>query len=116
MSRIYEALKRIATEKQASSAGTPAPPLAPASDHAASRSLDILRSPGTGAPANVAPAPAFPELRKQFAQPGWSLAASGNVFASPSLCAEQFRKLRSHLYRLRSREPIRAVQITSALP
>src|SRR5205807_9989457 len=33
-----------------------------------------------------------------------------------SLCAEQFRTLRSHLYRLREKNPIRTLLVTSALP
>lgn len=121
MSRIHEALKRIAAERQASRAEAPAQPQpsSPAPDRVASLTLEILHSPKPGATTNVTPppVPAFQELRKQCSQPGWNLASSGNVFAAaPSLCAEQFRKLRSRLYQLRSTEPVRVVQITSALP
>src|SRR6267143_2106327 len=56
------------------------------------------------------------ELRKRCAKPGWKLDPDYAVFfnkQSFDLCAEQFRTLRSRLYRLRDGKPIRTLLITS---
>src|SRR5256886_13550818 len=45
----------------------------------------------------------------------WELNPDCDVFStkqSSSLCAEQFRTLRSHLYRLREKNPIRTLLVT----
>lgn len=59
------------------------------------------------------------ELRSRCAKPGWKLNSDYDVFStkqSSALCAEQFRTLRSRLYRLREKSPVRTLMITSALP
>ena len=59
------------------------------------------------------------ELRKRCAQPTWKLDPEKIVFCNSNwtgLGAEQFRTLRSRLYRLRENRPLRTLLITSSLP
>jgi protein-tyrosine kinase len=59
------------------------------------------------------------ELRQRCAKPVWDLDPESIVFCSEqsfSLCAEQFRTLRSRLYRMRQERPIRTLLVTSAVP
>ena|ERR687888_1039337 len=80
---------------------------------------EILSAPGL---AGAAPAPRslqLDELRQRCAKPGWKLDRNTSVFYSKQpfgRCAEQFRTLRSRLYRLQRTQPIRTLLITSALP
>jgi capsular exopolysaccharide synthesis family protein len=59
------------------------------------------------------------ELRQRCAKPVWNLDPESIVFCSEqsfSLCAEQFRTLRSRLYKMRQERPIRTLLVTSTVP
>jgi protein-tyrosine kinase len=114
MSRIHEALKRIAAERRP---GTLAKLSSSGADRVAPLTMEILASPKLETAPNAPPPPPLTELREHCSRPGWKGGSSGNVFAAPpSVCAEQFRKLRSRLYQIGNKKPVRAVQITSSLP
>ncbi|HEY6338180.1 MAG TPA: CpsD/CapB family tyrosine-protein kinase [Candidatus Sulfotelmatobacter sp.] len=59
------------------------------------------------------------ELLKRCAKPAWNLGPDSIVFCNEqsfSPCAEQFRYLRSRLYRARQKMPLRTLLVTSTLP
>jgi protein-tyrosine kinase len=61
----------------------------------------------------------FEDVWSQCANPGWRLSLDHNVFSDPTAPAavkEQFRTLRSRLYQIRDKQPLRTVLITSSLP
>src|SRR5258706_1067536 len=130
MSRIHEALKRaeqqrtVATElpplivsevpsRVAESPTIPPPeildplthsePLAHSEIDAKTRAAEFLR---------------FDDIWTRCANPGWRLDLERNVFidpAAPPAVREQFRTLRSRLYQVRDKQPLRSVLITSSL-
>jgi capsular exopolysaccharide synthesis family protein len=61
----------------------------------------------------------FDDIWSKCANPGWRLNLERNVFvdpATPAVVREQFRTLRSRLYQIRDKQPLRSVLITSSLP
>jgi protein-tyrosine kinase len=61
----------------------------------------------------------FDDIWSNCANPGWRLDLERNVFADPTAppaVREQFRTLRSRLYQVRDKQPLRSVLITSSLP
>jgi len=61
----------------------------------------------------------FDDIWTHCANPGWRLDLERNVFADPTAppaVREQFRTLRSRLYQVRDKQPLRSVLITSSLP
>jgi protein-tyrosine kinase len=121
MSRIHEALKRA--EEQRPAAWKPAEPtpfgVAGGEGAAASGVSRALYSRKWG----EIPAPGrrlrLEELRQRSLKPGWKLNPDYDAFSpnhSSALCAEQFRTLRSRLYRLREKSPLRTLVVTSTLP
>ncbi len=61
----------------------------------------------------------FDDIWTQCANPGWRLNLERNVFidpAAPQAVREQFRTLRSRLYQIRDKQPLRSVLVTSSLP
>jgi len=122
MSRIHEALRKAqdqtATSVPMEQAQRPESLIAQAvhDDRAGQGSPEFLSSVG---PDGTPPASCdlrLDELRKRCAKPGWKLDPDYAVFFSKQsfdLCAEQFRTLRSRLYRLRDGKPIRTLLITS---
>jgi protein-tyrosine kinase len=124
MSRIHEALKKAEQERASALAATPAsplgvakppvpPPVSPLAKHEGSVSPALRAQPGSEEFLR------FDDLWKRCSQPGWLLNPSTSVFAHPDVPAaatEQFRTLRSRLYQIRERQPLRSVLITSALP
>jgi protein-tyrosine kinase len=124
MSRIHEALKRaeqqrtvplevpppIAPEVQtyvAEPSTTPPPeildPLAHSEIDIKTRASEFLR---------------FDDIWTHCANPGWRLNLERNVFIDPSAppaVREQFRTLRSRLYQIRDKQPLRSVLVTSSL-
>jgi capsular exopolysaccharide synthesis family protein len=61
----------------------------------------------------------FDDIWTQCANPGWRLDLERNVFidpAAPPAVREQFRTLRSRLYQIRDKQPLRSVLVTSSLP
>ena len=125
MSRIYEALRKAqeqgATSMPMEQAQRPEPFVTQA-DHggrAGQRSPEFLSPAG---PEGAPPASCYlrlDELRQRCAKPGWKLNPDYAVFfggQSFERCAEQFRTLRSRLYRLREKKSIRTLLITSSCP
>ncbi len=124
MSRVYEALKRAEQGRV---------PIESANDPKPSDSLlaEVAHPDGAERSANGMVPPLEPgnespishhlrldELRRHCARPGWKLNPDYAVFCNRSLavCAEQFRTLRSRLYRLRDKQPVRTLVVTSAVP
>ena len=131
MSRIHEALKRaeqqrtvplevpppVMTEVQshhAETLTTPSPsildplvhsePLSAAEVDAKTRAAEFLR---------------FDDIWTHCVDPGWRLDLERNVFvdpAAPPAVREQFRTLRSRLYQVRDKQPLRSILVTSSLP
>ncbi|PYT98727.1 MAG: protein tyrosine kinase [Acidobacteria bacterium] len=116
MSRIHEALKRA--EEQRPPSWKPAEPTP-------LRFGGERLAPGVLQPSLQQEMPTarrclgLEELRRRCLKPGWKLNADYDVFStkqSSALCAEEFRTLRSRLYRLREKSPIRTLLVTSTLP
>jgi capsular exopolysaccharide synthesis family protein len=61
----------------------------------------------------------FDDIWTRCANPGWRLNLERNVFIDPSAppaVREQFRTLRSRLYQVRDKQPLRTLLVTSSLP
>jgi|GraSoi_2013_40cm_1033754.scaffolds.fasta_scaffold02157_4 capsular exopolysaccharide synthesis family protein len=61
----------------------------------------------------------FDDIWTRCANPGWRLDLERNVFidpAAPPAVREQFRTLRSRLYQVRDKQPLRSILVTSSLP
>lgn len=131
MSRIHEALKRaeqqrtvplevpppVAPDLQTHMAESPtipppgildplgpSDPLANSEIDSRTRSAEFLR---------------FDDIWTRCANPGWRLDLERNVFidpAAPPAVREQFRTLRSRLYQVRDKQPLRSLLVTSSLP
>lgn len=125
MSRIHEALKKAEQERGASPPADAALTVEPGSGHGAlpvppaavsSGSPPLIRGDG------VETARSFlrlDDLRARCSKPTWKQDLDAIVFARggrPNTAAERFRTLRSRLYRLREKQPVRRLLITSALP
>lgn len=123
MSRIYEALRKSEAEETtiASLDQAQRPNSATAQavhgGPAGQRTPEFLSIAG---PEEVSPASSylrFEALQRRCAKPGWKLNPDYAVFLnedSSDQCAEQFRTLRSRLYRLREKKSIRTLLVTSA--
>lgn len=134
MSRIHEALKRAEQQRTV-----------PLSNPAASEPPDSIATATATVPTEpqIAPPPPglidplahvhphgdlrsraseflrFEDVWEQCANPGWSMNLDRNVFsdpAAPPAVREQFRTLRSRLYQIRDKQPLRTVLVTSSLP
>lgn len=126
MSRIYEALRKAEQDRAPNTLaeldGKPA----------GSIPRDEVRGDGAVPATEQIPPPTawggarpIPEylrlddLRQRCAKPRWTPDANRAVFSDTphsKLVAEQFRTLRSRVYRLREKLPLRSLLITSALP
>ena len=103
----------------------------------ASKPLDALDAAGTKCDggtqqvASIVPAPAresasasddslrLDELQQRCTAPAWKLDPKKNVFCnetSSGACVEQFRTLRSRLNRMREKQPMHTLLVTSTLP
>jgi len=125
MSRIHEALKRAEEEKAQSRSAHEAKPLdslvteAVQPDGAGWPGLGMRLPPGPGTASPTFHHLRLDELRQRCSILGWKLSPDYVVFnggQSFTLCAEEFRTLRSRLYRLRDKRPFRTLLITSTLP
>ncbi len=124
MSRIHEALMKAQEERgSAGSAENPQTP-DPVVPEAVQSYGAVRPGPKIMAPRKLEGTPPTPDflrlekLRQLCAKPAWKLDPNTIVFCnkqSSSPCAEQFRTLRSRLYRLRSAQPIRTLLVTSTL-
>jgi len=118
MSRIHEALKKA--EEQRPPAWKPADPTPLGfGDDGIAVAAGVMQSPRRGEVPTAGRCLRLEELRQRCIKPGWKLSPDYDVFStkqSSALCAEQFRTLRSRLYRLREKSPIRTLLVTSTLP
>src|SRR5258706_15925438 len=124
MSRIHEALKRV--EQQRTVPLEVPPPIAP-------EVQSYVAEPSTTPPPEIMDPLAISEIdiktrASEFlryddiwthcANPGWRLNLERNVFidpVAPPAVREQFRTLRSRLYQIRDKQPLRSVLVTSSL-
>ncbi len=122
MSRIYEALRKARERGETSVAMEQSRRPESLITHGVQGDRASQRSPEFLSPIGLEGTPAascylrLDELRQRCAKPGWKLNPDHAVFLgghSSDRCAEQFRTLRSRLYRLREKRPIRALLITS---
>jgi len=118
MSRIHEALKKA--EEQRPPAWKPADPTPLGfGDDGIAVAAGAMQSPRREEMPTAGRCLRLEELRQRCIKPGWKLSPDYDVFStkqSSALCAEQFRTLRSRLYRLREKSPIRTLLVTSTLP
>jgi protein-tyrosine kinase len=125
MSRICEALKRAEAERtpigsaaEAKAADSLAPQ-AGLSDRAAGQDARMISMPGWDGASPTSGYLRFDELLRRCARPVWKPDPESIIFCSEqsfSPCAEQFRTLRSRLYRLRHERHLRTLLVTSAVP
>jgi protein-tyrosine kinase len=126
MSRIHEALKRAEQERESAHGGEKS------KDPAHSAPENQKTDPVSGDPSAYPPSTAAPakteslakhlsaeDLQAKCRKPGWKPDVSFLVFNSsnPLISGpEQFRTLRSRLYRIRETQPLKTVLISSAIP
>jgi protein-tyrosine kinase len=121
MSRIHEALKKAQQERTTNHLGSI---MDDAADSANSNgTVQTTVTPETLAvpadPKGDSRSLQFDELRAHCARPAWNVDANLMVFSSSdpfAVGAEQFRTLRSRLYRVRESQALRSVLIASAAP
>ena len=126
MSRIHEALKKAQQERTANHLGSiMEDSTEPSSSNGAVRTTDApeVAIPhdiaATSAPKTDSRSLGFDELRANCTRPPWNIDPNLMVFSSTdpfAVGAEQFRTLRSRLYRIRESQPLRTVLIASAAP
>jgi capsular exopolysaccharide synthesis family protein len=124
MSRIHEALKRAEQERifpviGGSTFSEPETGSEPAEPPSLPPVLDPLTHAGGDISSGTGDFLRFDDVWKRCANPGWRLDLGRNAFldpATPPSVREQFRTLRSRLYQLRDKQPLRTVLVTSALP
>lgn len=123
MSRIHEALKKAAQERNAQR-----------SDNSVAGTVELSAEGLTGGlitedPIRVDPSPTdvaednsyflrFQKYVAKCARPPWKIDKHGSVFSAESLLpygAERFRTLRSRLYQIASAQPVRKLLVTSTL-
>jgi len=124
MSRIHEALKKAEQERTPTGSADDAKPRAVAADAAqddiaARRAVEIPSLLRLGGTAPTSGCLHVEEIWQRCAKPGWKLDEDSIVSLNKESfapCAEQFRTLRSRLYRMREKQRIRTLVVTSALP
>src|ERR1700693_327350 len=120
MSRIHEALKKAEQER------APALPVGPGNAagvlHGETPAAEPVRAAVHAAAAAVAAPPDFRPRESVLAaarQADWHADSSKLLFSNPQIQGfgpEQLRTLRSRLYQIRDRMPLRPLLVTSALP
>ncbi len=120
MSRIHDALKR-AEQERATSMGThvePAFDQPELRDDSQRESMPSLQSSG-GAMPNMSSGLSYESLLARCPQTEWNPDPTTMLFFQEDdsrLGAEEFRTLRSRLYQIREKMPLKRLMITSALP
>jgi protein-tyrosine kinase len=126
MSRIHEALKKAAKERNAQLGGRSGPDLVDFTVDAPALSAErlpleetpLLRRDNWTAPAPTEPLP-FDQLVKGCARGKWKLDAKKSVFAAERddlVVAEKFRTLRSRLYQVAAVQRLHSIVVTSSVP
>jgi capsular exopolysaccharide synthesis family protein len=130
MSRIHEALKKAEQERLASQSDRQSRPgLGEPEKHAASsRTVEIAPEPEMATPSAgfLASGPdtesavlPFDELKAKCIESAWNSDPKVQLFSGADPFApgaEQFRTLRSRLYRIRESQPLHVLLVTSAMP
>lgn len=132
MSRIHEALKRAEQQRTVPLEVPPVPPplgvetqAVESPNIAPPQILDPLATAEPSIHSDVdmrtraAEFLRFDDIWTNCANPGWRLDLERNVFvdpATPPAVREQFRTLRSRLYQVRDKQPLRSILVTSSLP
>jgi protein-tyrosine kinase len=119
MSRIHEALKKAEEQKPPAWRPTDPTPLNYVGESEVAAVSGVLHSPRRGEKPATERCLRLEELRQRCIKPGWKLNPDYDTFSTQqasAMCAEQFRTLRSRLYRLREKSPIRTLMVTSTLP
>jgi capsular exopolysaccharide synthesis family protein len=123
MSRIHEALKKAAQERNDQSSPRPVSDFLELSTEAAAPAPPVDGQRPDALPALAPGADGrflrFEEFAKRISRPGWKVGAGASMFAVPSLNAvgtEKFRTLRSRLYQISAAHPLKKIVITSGMP
>jgi protein-tyrosine kinase len=125
MSRIHEALKKAEAEREPTGFAEESKPVdsvdagATRGAGAVRQAPSIVSTPARGSVPASGHSLRLDELRQRCAAPAWKLDPEKNVFCNEhsfAPCVEQFRTLRSRLYRLREKRPMRTVLVTSTVP
>lgn len=119
MSRIHEALKRAEEQKPPAWRPADPTPLNYVGEGEPAAASEVMHSPRRSEIPATGRCLRLEELRQRCIKPGWRLNPDYDVFStqqSTALCAEQFRTLRSRLYRLREKSTVRTLLVTSTLP
>ena len=130
MSRIHEALKRAEQERtiplgvsptvQEVDTGVAETHVVPETPQVPQPNLiDPLSRPEMTIRTGTADFLRFDDIWNRCANPGWKLDLERNVFVDPAIpvsVKEQFRTLRSRLYQIRDKQPLRSLLVTSSLP
>ena len=135
MSRIHEALKRAEQQRTSTSMNVPPPVGTSVEEHVPNETAPVADIPRVPPPGLIDPLAhsstqvdlrtraseflRFEDVWNQCANPGWRVNLDRNVFSDPTAppsVREQFRTLRSRLYQIRDKQPLRTVLVTSSLP
>jgi len=121
MSRIHEALKRAEQEKTASDSGETLKRAAEMRQTMEPAVASILALPVVQEqqPEILTGPLRFEDLQERCARPRWTPDPNILVFCNSNPFppgAEQFRTLRSRLYRIRENQPLHSILVTSSLP
>jgi protein-tyrosine kinase len=124
MSHIHEALKKAETESvliRSSAEAKAADSLARQADLSDEAVRQAAKTISLRGRSDASPASGhlrLDELRRHCTKPCWNFDQESIIFSQQSCspCAEQFRTLRSRLYRVRQDWPLRSLLVTSTAP
>jgi protein-tyrosine kinase len=124
MSRIHEALKKAAQERNAQLADGSVPSQVDLSSEGITGAVPPdresgLREQGLFSGGPISEVQLFLEFAKECSHPGWRIDPRLSVFshvADSPAGAERFRTLRSRLFQVAATQPIRRLVITSSVP
>ena len=121
MSRIHEALKKAAQERNDQASTRPVSDFLDLSTPVATPPVDGHRPDGlTGLPpATDTRYLRFEEFAKRCSRPGWKMGAGASLFndqTNNAVGTEKFRTLRSRLYQIAAAHPLKKIVITSGMP
>ena len=120
MSRIHEALKKAEQERANTQGGVPSSfTTAPVAEASGYEDIEIARvTPNLGMP-DLGGAFSLETLLARCSQPEWNPDAQTMLFMNGNDSAkgtEEYRTLRSRLYHIREKMPLKKLLVTSALP
>jgi len=124
MSRIHEALKKAAQERNSQLAGRATPEVVDLSAEGLTGAVLSDNRPGRGAEGALhsrvdVEVQRYQEFVKKSSHPVWNIDSQSSVFSHElnwQAGAERFRTLRSRLFQIAATQPIRRLVITSSVP